>query len=237
MVKTFVGDPACIEITVEDPSEAFDDLRDICDMAILQQDGTLARIKLETNIDPIRARKRIGVKVPSSVLLDKPLLEYFRKRHKLAPRQFDRLAEMHLLSQIPQRCRSATPGQLVRRGETKDLGLRAYYFWKLLVKQRVYKRNKDTLMQLEREERIDKVEETVASVQADYDRLWDRMAKLLPSKETDGGTTRESDVALRQRNKRRAIIEDEEEESHEGQKERSTGKKRKGKPPLVDGQG
>ena len=223
MVKTFISDAACIEITVEDPSEAFDDLRDICDMATLRQDGTLARINLETNIDPTIAKKRIGVHVPSSKLLDKPLLAHLRKEHKLAPRQFDRLIEMYLLSQIPQNCRSASPGQLVRRGETKDRGLRSYYFWKLLVKQRVYKRNKDTLMQLEREERIDKVEETVASVQADYERLLERMAKLSPDEKNGGGSA----IAVRQRGKRKTVVEDGVDSSHDEEGEEESGMKRR----------
>ena len=171
MIDTFLADPACTEITVEDPSEAFDDLRDYCDYARLQKDGTLAQIKLETTLDSKMTAKRIGVRVPSSKLLNKPLLESLRRKHKLAPRQFDRLVEIYLLSQIPPHIRNAGTVRLSQRGRASDPNDRAYYYWRLLVKQRIYKKNKDVLIQLERLERIDKVEETLGEQQGDYERL------------------------------------------------------------------
>ncbi|KAL9117949.1 MAG: hypothetical protein Q9187_005513, partial [Circinaria calcarea] len=176
MVDTFLADPACTEITVEDPSEAFDDLRDYCDHARLLKDGTLAQIKLETTLDSKMTAKKIGVRVPSSKLLNKPLLETLRRKHKLAPRQFDRLVEIHLLSQIPKHIRNAGTVRLTQRGRASDPHDRAYYYWRLLVKQRIYKKNKDVLMQLDRLERIDKVEEALGEQQGEYERLLRGMA-------------------------------------------------------------
>lgn len=59
----------------------------------------------------------------------------------------------------------------MQRGKTKDDDDRACYYWRLLVKQRVYKKNRDLLAQLDRSDRIDKVEQTVGEVAGDYERL------------------------------------------------------------------
>ena len=201
MILTFLADPACTEITVEDPNEAFDDLRDYCDYDRLRKNGTLSQIKLNTNIDPKATVRRIGVRVPTSKILDKPLLQSLRIKNKLAPRQFDRLVELHLLSQIPPHNRQSGTARLTQRGRASDEGDRAYYYWRLLVKQRIYKKNKDLLMQLDRIERIDKVEETLGDLGGDYERL-------LRALEGKGGADVEAGVR-RDRGKRR-IIDDEE---------------------------
>ena len=171
MVSTFIADPAVLEITVEDPSEAFDDLRDYCDYAKLSKNGDLASIKLHTDLDPRLSSRLSGTKVPSSKLLDKKLLESIRLKNKLAPRQFARLVEMYLLSNIPRHIRDSGTVRLTQRGKASNPDDRAYYYWRLLVKQRIYKKNKDVLTQLERPERIDKVEETLVDQQGDYERL------------------------------------------------------------------
>jgi len=201
MISTFLADPACTEITVEDPNEAFDDLRDYCDYNRLRSNGTLSQIKLNTNIDFKATTRRIGVRVPTSKLLDKPLLKTFRLKNKLAPRQFDRLVELHLLSQIPPHNRQSGTARLTQRGRATDEGDRAYYYWRLLVKQRIYKKNKDVLMQLDRIDRIDKVEETLGDQGGDYERL-------LRALEGKGGA--DVEVGVRRDRGKRRIIDDEE---------------------------
>ncbi len=47
----------------------------------------------------------------------------------------------------------------------------SYKLWRFWVKMRVYRRNKDALGQLEVGERIQKLQETVLSVEFDYARL------------------------------------------------------------------
>ncbi|MCJ1352678.1 MAG: histone acetyltransferase 1 [Icmadophila ericetorum] len=171
MISTFIADPAVLEITVEDPSEAFDDLRDYCDYAKLYENGDLASLKFHTDIDPRMTSRGSGVKVPSSKLLDKKHLDSIRLKNKLAPRQFSRLLEMYLLSNIPYHVRESGTVRLTQRGKASSLDDRAYYYWRLLVKQRIYKKNKDVLIHLERAEKIDKVEETLGQQQGDYERL------------------------------------------------------------------
>ena len=62
------------ELTVEDPSEAFDKLRDTCDLAYLhQQSDVLAHIKAP---------------------IDRAWRQAARKQYKIAPRQWARLLDM-----------------------------------------------------------------------------------------------------------------------------------------------
>lgn len=201
MISTFLADPACTEITVEDPNEAFDDLRDYCDYNRLRNNGTFSQIKLNIDIDPKATTKRIGVRVPTSKLLDKPLLKSLRLKNKLAPRQFDRLVELYLLSQISPHNRQSGTARLTQRGKASDLGDRAYYYWRLLVKQRIYKKNKDVLMQLDRLERIDKVEEALGDQGGDYERLLRAMT---------GKGIADVEVSVRRDRGKRRIIDDEE---------------------------
>jgi len=211
MVKTFLPDPNVTEITVEDPNEAFDDLRDYCDYKRLLQNGTLAKFTLKPDIDPRLSQKRIGVRVPTSKLLDIPLLEKLRKQNKIAPRQFARLVEIHLLSKIKPHSRQSGTARLTRRGNSTDPDDKAFYYWRLLVKQRIYKKNKDVLVQLDRAERIDKVEQAVGEQAGDYERLLRGMEKW----ERGGGGGDGAAGERRDRGKRKVVLEDDEDEEME----------------------
>lgn len=107
--------------------------------------------------------------------------------------------------------------RLTQRGKTKDDDDRAYYYWRLLVKQRVYKKNRDVLIQLARSERIEKVEETVGEVAGDYERL---LIRLDGAQGTKNGTR-----SLRR--KRKAVLDDEDEDDDEEVGEGSTAKRRR----------
>ena len=212
MTKTFLVSPTCTEITVEDPNEAFDDLRDYCDYTRLLTNGTLDKITLSTNLDPKLTTKRIGVRVPTSKLLDMPLLESLRKKNKLAPRQFYRLVEMHLLSQISPHSRQAGTARLTQRARATDKDDKAFYYWRLLVKQRVYKKNRDVLMQLDRTERIDKVEQTVGEVVGDYERLLRGLAERALKADGMAENGMENGSGERRERGKRKVIDDEEDE-------------------------
>ena len=225
MTKTFLASPTCLEITVEDPSEAFDDLRDYCDYTNLFANGTLGQITLSTNLDPKLTVKKRGVRVPTSKILDTALLESLRKKNKLAPRQFHRLVEMHLLSQIAPHARQAGTARLTQRARTSDKDDKAFYYWRLLVKQRVYKKNKDVLMQLDHLDRIDKVEQTVGEVVGDYERLLRGMVeKAVKGGIDDGEGGTSTNGGKRDRAKRKLIVEDDEDEDVADSSER--GRKR-----------
>ena len=222
MVSTFLASPTITEITVEDPNEAFDDLRDFCDYARLTSNGTLSQIKMNTDIDPKLSNKRIGVCVPTGMILDQPLLENLRIQNMIAPRQFYRLVEMHLLSQIKPFSRQSGTSRLTQRGRSSDPDDRAFFYWRLLVKQRVYKKNRDVLIQLDRLERAEKVEETVGEVAGDYERLLRSMASRGPGG-AGRGTDAVSKVGRLARGKRK-VVDDEEEDEQERGEESGEGK-------------
>jgi histone acetyltransferase 1 len=161
----FLDDPKTIEITVEDPNEAFDDMRDLNDLARLRLNATFAAIRINTKVS-MRAK---GL-VPRDIV-DEEALEKIRKKYKIAPRQFARVLEMQLLSLIPLGVRQS----LIEHSKKTISNLQAkeheYHLWTLMVKKRLYKHNKDMLIQLDRAERIQKLEEVTGGVEADYARL------------------------------------------------------------------
>jgi len=83
------------EITVEDPNEAFDDMRDINDLTFLRTLPDFLNLKINAEAT-IRAK---GV-APNDIV-DLDYLEKLRRKVKIAPRQFYRVVEMQLLSLIP----------------------------------------------------------------------------------------------------------------------------------------
>ncbi|KAL2074017.1 hypothetical protein VTL71DRAFT_7795 [Oculimacula yallundae] len=154
----YLAEPETVEITVEDPNYAFDDMRDLNDLARLRTLPEFRAIKINTTIKPDPEEV-----IPNNIV-DLPALEKIRKKMKIAPRQFLRVVEMHLLSHIPKS---------VRKAEVLDETpkMREFALWQLWVKKRLYKHNKDLLSQMEKEERLDKLDEVLAGVVGDYTRL------------------------------------------------------------------
>ncbi|OBT96054.1 histone acetyltransferase 1 [Pseudogymnoascus verrucosus] len=179
----YQSDPQTVEITIEDPNEAFDDLRDLNDLIYLRSLPEFQALKINTAAE-VRSKGR----VPSDEILEQAPLNELRKKVKIAPRQFQRLVEMQLLSSIPPSIRKS--GQLEHLPPNTlatKMKQREYRLWGLLVKQRLYKHNKDSLIQLEHGERIDKLGEVAGSVEEDYARL---LGKL------DGGEDEVKDELL-----------------------------------------
>ena len=155
-----------IEITVEDPNVDFDDLRDLNDLAYLRTVPEFTAIRINTKAAP----KRDGP-VPRDIT-DLVKLETIRVKSKIAGRQFARVVEMQLLSLIPTGIRQSLIAERPKiSGAELKTKQHEYHLWQLFVKQRLYKHNKDMLMQLDRAERIDKLDETLGAVEADYARL------------------------------------------------------------------
>ncbi|MCJ1343579.1 histone acetyltransferase 1, partial [Peltigera leucophlebia] len=159
--------------------------------------------------------------VPTSKLLDVSLLDSLRHKNKLAPRQWARLVELYLLSLIAPYKRQAGVARLTQRGKTKDDDDRAFYYWRLLVKQRVYKQNRDLLIQLNRGERIDKVEQTVGEIAGDCERLLRNLEKRkdlddLLTSTSNGNEEGMEDPAPRERKrglvKRKVIVIDDDDD-------------------------
>jgi histone acetyltransferase 1 len=159
--------PQTVEITVEDPNESFDDLRDLNDLKRLRNMPEF--VSLRINNDVTAGKKG---RLPTGKIVDLIAIEALRGKTKIAPRQFFRLVEMQLLSLIPTSIRKSLILES-KKGDPFELKAKEheYYLWRLFVKQRLYRHNKDSLIQLDRAERIDKLEEVLDNVEADYARL------------------------------------------------------------------
>ena len=78
------------------------------------------------------------------------------------------------------------------------------------MKQRIYKKNRDVLVQLERGERVEKVEEAVGEQAGDYERLLRGMGKWEGGREGGKGGERR-----RERRKRKNVVLDDSEDDED----------------------
>jgi len=163
----YLNAPQTIEITVEDPNEIFDDLRDLCDIKRLRTVPEFMDFRIKTDVT-VRQKGR----VPTAKIVDLVSMESLRRKMKIAPRQFFRMVEMQLLSYIPTYIRKSLLHEQ-KKGTPAEIKAKEheYHLWQLFVKQRLYRHNKDTLIQLDRAERIDKLDDALNAVEADYGRL------------------------------------------------------------------
>ncbi|KAI6709164.1 hypothetical protein JHW43_008301, partial [Diplocarpon mali] len=164
----YLAEPETIEITVEDPNYAFDDMRDLNDLARLRALSEFQTIKINTTVTP----KSQGV-VPNDIV-DEAALTKVRRSVKIAPRQFLRVVEMHLLSHIPASKRNSVLDPETSSSAPEDASsLHEYELWALWVKKRLWKHNRELLMQMEKPERLEKLDEVLDGVLSDYARLLD----------------------------------------------------------------
>lgn len=159
--------PVVREITVEDPSDSFEDLRNLRDLTRLQKDGTFSDLSLAALKPPVSSSLPVW---PS---------EARRLKSKLSPRQFSQCMEMELL----------------RKLNKKDM--KQYKQYKLLVKGRLYKQNKDIMAQLDRLERISKLQETYLHVEDDYLRQLEKLKAGGPANNGSSGNGDRSDEEMR----------------------------------------
>ncbi|BEI83453.1 hypothetical protein CcaverHIS002_0400570 [Cutaneotrichosporon cavernicola] len=141
LFEYMLGRPDVAELTVEDPAEAFEDLRDRNDLRFLVKEGVPD--------DPMFLEGVGADKRGSRCAWEAGL----RQKYKIAQRQFDRLLEMLLLRQLD------------RKDPAK---VRAY---RLQVKSRLFRFNYEMLSTMTPEERKEALAKTYESVVEDYDRL------------------------------------------------------------------
>lgn len=148
--------PSVAELTVEDPSEDFDRLRDGNDIRRLLLPGGF--------VETAKAKDKLDAP------LDKDWIEEQRLAHKLAPRQWARVLEMV---------------QLMNLDVSKPERVKAY---RLQVKARIYRQNKDILIQLEKGQQRAKLQETFEGVVEEYgDMVGVDVEDLLEAGPTVGG--------------------------------------------------
>lgn len=201
------------ELTVEDPNEAFDDMRDACDLLHLRsKNSDFANLSINTKVDA--AKLKPSANLPMSDIIDGSTKERISKASKIMPRQLARLIEMQTLSKIPRSNRSVN--RITRKEKSSNEHDRAYYFWRLYVKQRLYVHNRDSLVQLDREERIERLDQALEGLQDDYVRLLE-LADKRARHASNGHSEPVSSSPRLNRKKRRVVEEDDEDEDDEGE--------------------
>ncbi|TRX92418.1 hypothetical protein FHL15_006585 [Xylaria flabelliformis] len=187
--ELYMADSATKEITVEDPNEDFDFLRDICDLKYLRKNvPEFAALRVNSNVSIpdkggfLHHNTQISSESSADAIVDMAKLEDMRLKAKIAPRQFWRLVEMHLMSTLPTSVRPQADAESMKPPAPKA-EQKVYTLWRLLLKQRLYRRNVLILGELEITERIIKLNETVNNVEWEYARILER---LEPKSATNG---------------------------------------------------
>ncbi|KIK54554.1 hypothetical protein GYMLUDRAFT_48688 [Collybiopsis luxurians FD-317 M1] len=158
-----LSQPRIGELTVEDPAEAFEDLRDKNDLKMLLSTKEFMEEGFSRDAGSHGGGRvgKIGKALSGGGMgkgkmgppVDKGWAEKWRVKLKIAGRQFQRLVEMLIQMHLD------------------PLDARALKAYRLQVKERLYRFNFEVLAQLEKEERLEKLEETFQSVREDYNRI------------------------------------------------------------------
>lgn len=191
--KTLLDDPKTFEITVEDPNEDFDVVRDMADLLFLREQPDFKQaVQINTKVEIPKKGA-----MPKD-LVDRKALEVLRTKYKIATRQFNRLIELTCFFKLPD---SVRPTLDIEAAGSKKKTAKAeedheYSLWKLLTKSRIYAQNREILSQLEPDERIAKLDETVFAVELEYALLLARYKtrQALQAEEKAGGKKRKLDV-------------------------------------------
>lgn len=213
-----LADDTIRELTIEDPSEEFDVLRDINDWKILEPKFAAAKLRINTN--PLESsQKRRFTKLPTPKLLPIETLRSIRSATKVAPRQFARQLEMYLLSLVPFSHRAAGGANLtkllIQKSKASDPKDKLYYWWRLILKQRIFKKNRDILLQLEGDEKRNGIDDAARAQEDEYEKLLLFFAAS-KTKETLKNGNGESTGQAVIRDRKRKIVADEDEENGDG---------------------
>ncbi|KAI5295694.1 histone acetyltransferase 1 [Ascosphaera acerosa] len=231
-----LADPAAHELTVEDPNEDFSNLRDANDYRLLRPELDKLHVTINDKPYPPDMRKRPR-RMPTAALLPVAELEALRTRRKLTRNQFAHVLEMYLLSQIPPAHRGARTNMtrlLMRKWKAQNEHERRYYWWRLLVKQRLYKKHRDLLIQAEPEERFEALDNTLNTVEDGYEKMLlhldVREVQIEQGKLAGEEDTTMRDLDKRRPSKRKVVADDDDgstgDEGEDGARAQAGGPKR-----------
>lgn len=213
-----IADPTILELTVEDPNEQFDALRDTADYCLLRPEFLKHNVNLNPDPHGAFSQKKRPRNVPTSALIPTKLLADIQKSFKIESTQFAHILEMYLLGQIPKTHRLAGGTNLARllikKYKAENEEDRRYYWWRMLTKQRLFKKHKELLSELELLDRVEKLDATVQNVEEGYELTLDALEGRLPEGESDGESD-EKEVPTGSRDKRvkrKLTVEDDDEE-------------------------
>jgi len=197
----YYRDPQTMEITVEDPNEAFDDLRDMSDLAFLRKIPEFAALNVDTSIEVPKSGP-----APRNIV-DRKTLEDLRQKTKIAPRQYSRVVEMHLMSKLPASVQPRFTEPDAGKTTASKSDEFHYRLWKLFVKQRLYRHNKAMLGQLSQMERIEALDKTLESVETEYARLLEKFTRQVKLAESAAPVKRKLADANGEPSSKRARVE------------------------------
>lgn len=203
--EDLVKKPFIFEIPVEDPSEAFDAMRDYSDIVYLRKLPSFQSLSVASNIPPESLRK--DSPIPRNQILGNGIdLEKLRHETKIVSRQFYRMVELHLLSTIPHANRNRA--RITRKAKSSNENDRKYYFWRLALKHRIYTQNADALDQMDVSEKVEKLEAAVDNQQEEYEERLEGLEKRASWAAGEGS----SNGAGSKSKRKRAIIDDDEDD-------------------------
>lgn len=213
-----IADSTVFELSVEDPSEEFDKLRDMNDWKVLEPEFRKAEIKINVVVDTLRLRR-----MPTAKLLNLDVIKDIRARSKIATRQFARQLEMYLLSLVPFSHRARGGANMttlmIRKSKAADPNDKAYYWWRLILKQRIFKKNRTLLQQMDLEERIPKVDESARGQEDEYEGL---LLAYATTAARDAGLLNGGGGSTSSERKRKVIDDDDDEEEEDaGERKRA----------------
>ncbi|KAH7065937.1 acyl-CoA N-acyltransferase [Paraphoma chrysanthemicola] len=200
--EDLVKKPFIFEVPVEDPSEAFDAMRDYSDIVYLRALPSFQSLSVASILPPESLRK--DSPIPRNQILGNGVdLEKLRRETKIVYRQFYRMVELHLLSTIPSSNRSRA--RITRKAKASNENDRKYYFWRLALKHRIYGQNADALDQMEVSEKVEKLEAAVDNQQEEYEERLEGLEKRASFAAGEGS----SNGAVAKSKRKRAIIDEE----------------------------
>ncbi|OAK97155.1 histone acetyltransferase type B [Phaeosphaeriaceae sp. SRC1lsM3a] len=200
-----VKKPFIYEIPVEDPSEAFDAMRDYSDIVYLRKQPAFQSLSVTSSMSPESLRK--DAPIPRNQILGNGVdLENLRHETKIITRQFYRMVELHLLSTIPSSNRNRA--RITRKAKSSNENDRKYYFWRLALKHRIYSQNADALDQMDVSEKVERLEDAVDNQQEEYEERLEGIEKRAAFAVGQGSSTGGKSKIKR----KRAIVEDEDDE-------------------------
>ncbi|KAJ5112643.1 hypothetical protein N7532_000688 [Penicillium argentinense] len=210
-----IADPTIVELTVEDPNESFDALRDSADFCLLQPEFLKHDVNLNPDPNEIFSGKKRPTVVPTNALIPTQTLRDIRTSFKIEATQFAHILEMFLLSQIPKTHRLAGGTNLARllikKSKADNPDDRRYYWWRMLTKQRLYKKHRELLDELDLTDRVEKLDDTVRNVEEGYEITLKNLEGRLPDPADEG-----SAAPSGRREKRKLAVSDDEDEEENG---------------------
>jgi histone acetyltransferase 1 len=123
---------------------------------------------------------------------------------------------MYLLSLVPFSHRAAGGANLtkllIQKSKT-DPNDKFYYWWRLILKQRIFKKNRDILLQLEGDERHQRVDEAARAQEDEYEKLllFFATSKAKEVMKNGNGESAVESVVVRER-KRKMVVDDEDDD-------------------------